>query len=157
MKRIFLGLLLGIIFCVSVNAQYLNFKGLTVQATTALYIENGEPKSVNIYTQIFAMSFSDKILLHIIYEKGDIIEQSQIYKIENDINFIDESGNEKITVYKFEAISGITNKRFYYELKINSNGNLLSFKLTQPDIIEFTIFKGGITLLKPYQLDVIKY
>ena len=144
MKLIFVTSLL-VILGVNTNAQYLGLKGLTIEATTILYIESGEPKSVNT-DQIFALSFPDKILMHLVCSDGSI-KESQIYQIENDTSFM----NEGTTIYKFEALSGISGKRYYYEFKIDNDGRLLSFKQTQPDGIDFTIYKGGITELKTYK------
>lgn len=84
MKHLFITSLLAIL-AISGNAQFLNLKGLTVQATSNLYIENDEPKSV-IVAELYVMSFSDKILTHITYSEG-FVSASQIYQMENDKNF----------------------------------------------------------------------
>lgn len=144
MKLFFVTALL-VIFGINTNAQYLGFKGVTIQATTSLYIVNDEPTSVNT-EQVFAISFNDKVLTHLVYLDGSVNE-SQIYQIENERSFITE-GN---TIYKFDAISGISGNRYYYEFKIDNDGRLLSLKQTQPNRIDFTIYKGGITELKTYQ------
>ena len=143
MKLIFITTLL-LISGISGSAQYLNLKGITVQATTILYIENNEPQSVTV-DQLYAISFTDKILTHVIYSKGSISD-SQIYQIENDTNFI----NGENTIYKFEALSGISGNRFHYEIKIDKDGKLLSLKVIQPDGTS-TIFNGSISKLKTYK------
>jgi hypothetical protein len=144
MKQVFIILLL-IMLSIGANAQYLGFKGLTIQANTILFIEEGEPKSVNT-DQIFAVSFSDKILVHLIYS-DQVINESQVYNIENDTSFISE-GN---TIYKFDAVSGVSGKRYYYEIKIDNVGQLSSLKLTQPQKDDFTIYKGGISKLTTFK------
>lgn len=144
--KIFIVATLLLIFGINLNAQeFLGFKGLTVQATDILYTENGILRSINT-NQVYVMSFSDKMLTHVIFLNG-IINDSQIYLIENDINFME---NEN-TVYKFETISGISGNRFYYEIKINKIGGLLSLKITQPDNITNTTFLGSIRNLKTYK------
>ena len=143
MKLIFVTSLL-LILGINGSAQYLGLKGLTVQATTILYVENNEPQSVAV-DQLYAISFTDKILTHAIYSKGSISD-SQIYQIENDTNLI--SGEN--TIYKFVALSGISGNRFNYEIKIDKDGKLLSLKVIQPDGTN-TIFKGSISTLKTYK------
>jgi hypothetical protein len=144
MKLIFVTSLL-VILGINANAQYLDFNGFTIQATTILYIEDGEPNSVNT-DQVFIVSFSDKFLTHLIYSDGSI-DISQIYQMENNTSFIKE-GN---TIYKFDAISGTSGLRYYYEIKIGSDGRLSSLKLTQPNEEDFTIFKGGISKLNTFK------
>lgn len=143
MKLIFVTSLL-LILGINGSGQYLSLKGFTVQATTLLYVENNEPQSVTV-DQLYAISFTDKILTHVIYSKGSISD-SQIYQIENDTNFI----NGENTIYKFEALSGISGNRFTYEIKIDKNGKLFSLKIIQPDGTN-TIFKGSISVLKTYK------
>jgi len=145
MKKIFIIALLMLIG-ININAQYLGIKGLTIQATSALYVENNELMAVDI-NQVFAISFSDNMLTHIIY-KDILINDSQIYKIENSSNFLDNNGN---TSYKFETVSGLSGNRFYYEVKIdNSTGSLFSLIITQPDKVTSITYKGGIIFLKTY-------
>ena len=143
MKHLFITSLLAII-AISSNAQFLNLKGLTVQATSNLYIEKDEPKSATV-DQLYVMSFSDKILTHIIYSKGSV-SNSQIYQMENETNFMDGD----ITIFKFDAISGVSGNRFKYEIKIDKDGKLISLKLTQPGGT-IDIFKGGVSNLKTFK------
>lgn len=139
-------LIIPILLILHINgsAQYVGLKGLIVRANTILYIENGEPKSINV-DQLYAISFLDKILTHVILTIGGISD-SQIYQIENDTSFIDGEN----TIYKFEAVSGISGNSYNYEIEIDKGGNLLSLKITQPDG-KTTIFKGGISILKTYK------
>jgi hypothetical protein len=143
MKHLFITSLLSI-FAISGNAQFLNFKGLTVQATSNLYIERDEPKSETV-DQLYIMSFSDKILTHIIFSEGSVSD-SQIYQMEYDISFMDGEN----TIYKFDAVSGLSGNRFKYEIKIAKDGKLISLKLTQPSG-SITIFKGGVSTLKTFK------
>jgi hypothetical protein len=143
MKHLFITSLLAIL-AISSNAQFLNLKGLTVQATSNLYIEKDEPKSATV-DQLYVMSFSDKILTHIIYSKGSV-SNSQIYQMENETNFMDGD----ITIFKFDAISGVSGNRFKYEIKIDKDGKLISLKLTQPGGT-IDIFKGGVSNLKTFK------
>ena len=53
------------------------------------------------------------------------------------------------TIYKFEALSGLSGKRYTYEIEINKDGKLISLKLTQPDGAKET-FKGGLSILKTF-------
>ncbi|SDS43354.1 hypothetical protein SAMN05216503_3050 [Polaribacter sp. KT25b] len=144
MKLIFLTTLL-VIFGINTNAQNSNLKGITVHANKILYIENDEPKSRDT-DQVFAVSFSDKIFTHLIFSDGSI-NNSQVYQIENDKTLIND-GN---TIYKFEALSGISGNKYFYEIKIDSDGSLLALKITQPDNIDFSIYKGYSTDLKTFK------
>lgn len=135
---------LFLIFGVNLNAQYTGLKGVTVQANTMLFIENDEPKSQSV-DQVYVVSFTDRILTHVIYSDGAVSE-SQIYQIRNYESFVDDSNN---TIYRFDAVSGISGNIYKYEIKIDSDGKLSSLKLTQSNG-ESTIFKGGITTLKTF-------
>lgn len=146
MKQFFITSILAI-FLINGNAQFLNLKGLkglTVQATSNLYIEKDEPKSVTV-DQLYVMSFSDKFLTHVIYSEGSVSD-SQIYQIENDTNFMDGEN----TIYKFDAISGLSGNRFKYEIKIAKDGKLISLKLTQPSGTSY-IFKGKVFILNTFK------
>lgn len=143
MKHFFAAFLL-LVLAVNANAQTTGYKGLVVQASTVLYIENEEPKSAST-DELYAVSFTDKILTHAIYTKGSI-SNAQIYRIENDINF----ANGDVTVYKFDAFSGISGSKYSYEIKIDKDGKLLSLKRTQPNGT-VSVFKGSILILKTYK------
>src|SRR6188768_1753219 len=91
------------IFGVHVNAQFTGLKGVTVQANTMLFIQDNEPKSKSV-DMIYAVSFTDKTLAHVIYSSGSVSE-SQIYQIQNNESFVDDSKN---TIYRFDAVSGIS-------------------------------------------------
>jgi hypothetical protein len=143
MKRLIIALLF-VIPGISLNAQYLGYEGFTIQANKILFIEDEEPKIVDT-DQVFVISFSDKVFVHLIFSDGSI-DDSQIYKIESNTSFVDD---EK-TIYKFEALSGLSGNTFYYEIKINGDGTLESLKLTQPNQVDFIIYKGGISELKTF-------
>jgi phage/plasmid primase-like uncharacterized protein len=66
--------------------------------------------------------------------------------MENETNFMDGD----ITIFKFDAISGVSGNRFKYEIKIDKDGKLISLKLTQPGGT-IDIFKGGVSNLKTFK------
>jgi hypothetical protein len=144
MRLIFVTVML-VFFGINTNAQNSNFKGLAVHVDRKLYIENDEPQSAET-NQIFAVSFADKVFTHLVFSDGSIYN-SQVYQIEND-KIITNDGN---TIYKFEALSGISGNRYFYEIKVDSDDSLLALKITQPDNIEFTIYKGYLADLKTFK------
>lgn len=143
MQKIYLLLFLTFIIF-KTNAQYLNLKGFTIQANEVLYIEDDEPVSKPT-DHIYVVSLTDKTLVHLIFSGGEISD-NQIYRIENNTAVL-SGGN---SVYKFEALSGVTGNRFYYEVKIDEDGALVSLKLTRSSG-SVEVFKGGIFSLKTYK------
>ena len=144
MRLIFVTVLL-IFFGINTNAQNSNFKGLTVHVDRKLYIENDEPQS-GTTNQIFAVSFTDKIFTHLVFSDGSVYN-SQVYQVENH-KIIENDGN---TIYKFDALSGISGSRYFYEIKVDSDDSFVALKITQPDNIDFTIYKGYLADLKTFK------
>lgn len=141
--KVFYAICLLLLLANEASAQDYYLKGLTVHATTELYIEANEPKSGNV-DQVYTISFTDKLLTHIIYSSTTVTD-SQIYRVENVTN-TNDVGN---TILKFDALSGVSGNKFKYELRIDKDGKLVSFKLTTPKG-DITVYKGVITKLKTF-------
>ncbi len=140
-------LLAFIIICSTqfVKAQFSNLKGITIQATSKLYVEDNEAKSENL-DQLFNVSFKDLILVHNIFA-DDIISVSQVYQLNSVNNTVDRVGK---TIYKFNALSGLSGNTFRYEVKVDKDGKLESLVLEEPGGTK-TTYKGGITELKTFK------
>ena len=127
------------------RAQFLDLKGVTVQANSNLYIENNEPKSIAI-DQCYVISFKDQMLTHVIYDAG-IVKNSQMYKLDVSAPFM----NGDVTVFNFKATSGVSGSKYGYELRIDKDGKLVSLVVTQPDGIVKDTYKGGISDLRTFK------
>lgn len=139
-------LLFSLLFFASLSsyAQFLGFKGFIIQAETKLYIEDGEPKSAPT-DQIFNISFKDGIFVHTIFIDG-YVDESQVYLIKNQSSYVEDG----ITIYTFDAVSGLSGSVYKYEIKITEEGKLDTFKLTTPSGSKY-IYKGRIIELKTYK------
>ncbi len=131
---------------IKANAQYLDMKGVTIQVKSGAYIENGETISFAVH-HIYNISFSDALLIHNIFD-NEVIDKSQIYKLSNIDKYMDGS----ITIYKFDALSGVSGLTYKYEMKIDIDGKLKSLILTESGG-EKTTYNGGISELRTYRQD----
>lgn len=126
------------------NAQFVDLKGITIQATSRMYIENNEAKSEKL-DQLFNISFKDMIMVHTIFI-GGIIDQSQVYQLNTVNKYVDSDG---LTVFKFNAVSGLSGNTYRYDARVGKDGILESFLLQEPGGTK-TTYKGGITALKTF-------
>jgi hypothetical protein len=127
------------------KAQFAELKGITIQATSKLYVEDNEAKSENL-DQLFNVSFKDMILVHNIHADG-VISVSQVYQLNSVKNTVDRLGK---TIYKFNALSGLSGNTFKYEAKVDKEGKLESMVIEEPGGTK-TTYKGGITELKTFK------
>ncbi|MBK6329193.1 MAG: hypothetical protein IPF62_01270 [Bacteroidetes bacterium] len=126
------------------QAQFLKIGGITVQATTTLFVDNGEAKSEEC-DQLYNVSFKDMMLAHNIYI-GGVLNQSQFYQL----NSVNRYMNGDITVLKFNALSGRSGMTYSYEIKIDADGKLMSLVCTEESGNK-TTYKGGISELKTFK------
>lgn len=126
------------------KAQFLNIGGITIQATSTLYVENDEAKS-DPSDQLYNISFKDLILAHNIYIDG-VLNVSQLYQLSN-VNRYMEGGT---TVIKFHALSGRSGMTYKYVVKIDADGKLISLVCTEENGNK-TTYKGGISELKTFK------
>ena len=140
-------ILLIIFLCATqfANAQYVDLKGITIQATSKMFVENNEAKSEKL-DQLFNVSFKDYILVHTIYVDG-VIEQSQVYQLSGIDAFVDRDG---VTGFKFNALSGLSGNTYKYYARVGKDGVLESLLLEDPTGYK-TTYKGGITALKTFR------
>lgn len=101
---------------IAASAQFTSLKGLTFIAKKIMYADNGVVKTEETY-QIFNFSFVDKLMMHNILTES---KDSQIYKLQN----IETSYNEstKHTLFKVDAVSGLSGNTYKYEIKIDDEG-----------------------------------
>lgn len=126
------------------KAQFLNIGGITIQATSTLYVENEEAKS-EPSDQLYNISFKDLILSHSIYLDG-VINASQFYQLSN-VSRLMDSGT---TVIRFDALSGRSGMTYKYALKIDTDGKLISLVCTEESGNK-TTYKGGISELRTFK------
>jgi hypothetical protein len=127
------------------KAQFVDLKGITIQATSKMFVENNEAKSEKL-DQLFNVSFKDYILIHTIYTDG-VVEQSQVYQLSAIDAFVDRDG---VTIFKFNALSGLSGNTYKYLAKMGKDGILESFLLEDPTGYK-TSYRGGITTLKTFK------
>ncbi|CAN5117939.1 hypothetical protein BH09BAC5_BH09BAC5_01990 [soil metagenome] len=140
MKKILLGLFT--IVALSAQAQYIDLKGLTFQATKYYNTDDGPSKAL-VCNQIFDISFSDGYMVHNVMADDGTIDQVQFYKISD----LRRSNDDGITYFKFNAISGVTGSSYKYWIKINSDGiATISLISSDSDIT----YKGGTYNIKTY-------
>lgn len=140
-------LLLSVLFCLStfwLKAQYLSVGGITVQATSTLYVENNEAKSAPC-DQLYNVSFKDLILAHNIYADG-LLNVSQIYQLSDISRYKD--GDE--TIIKFTALSGRSQLTYKYVVKITEGGELISMVCTEESGNK-TTYKGNVSELRTFK------
>ncbi len=138
---------LTLLFCMAtmiLQAQYLTTGGITIQATSTLYVENNEAKSASC-DQLYNISFKDQILVHNIYSSG-VLNVSQVYQL-SDIERFKENDE---TVIRFTALSGRSKLTYKYVVKINEADELISMVCTQEDGTK-TTFKGNISELRTFK------
>ncbi len=140
MKKILIGLFT--VFAISVQAQYMDLKGLVFQATKYYNTDDGPDKAAKC-NQIFDISFADGYMVHNVFTDDGSIDQVQFYKI-SDLRRSTESGN---TYFKFNAISGVTGSSYKYWVKINADG-VATISLISSD--SDVTYKGGTYNIKTY-------
>lgn len=140
MKKVLLALFT--LVTISAQAQYSDLKGLTFQATTYYLTDEGSSKA-KVCNEIFDISFSDGFMVHNILTAEGKIDQAQFYKISD----LRRSSEDGISMFKFNAISGITGNSYKYWVKINSDG-IATISLISSDA-DIT-YKGGTYNLKTY-------
>lgn len=128
-----------------INAQYTSLKGVTIQASSVSYYDSGLLKN-NTVNELYTFSFVDEILVHNVYNAGTI-SASQVYSLVSVEKYMDGL----ITTFKGISISGVSGKKYKYEIKISEEGKLIQMIRTQPDGISNEIFKGGIIELKTFK------
>ena len=126
------------------QAQFLKIGGITVQATTTLFVDNGEAKSEEC-DQLYNVSFKDMMLAHNIYI-GGVLNVSQFYQL----NSVNRYMSGDITIMKFNALSGRSGMTYSYEIKIDADGKLISLVCTEENGNK-TTYKGGISELKTFK------
>jgi hypothetical protein len=131
-------------FCFKSNAHFIDLKGITVQASTELYMQDGEIKSETV-DQIYNVSFKDGILMHNIFKDGSISD-SQVYQLK-DVKATVDGDDTKFT---FGAMSGVSGNVYKYTLTIDKDGRLISLVVAQPTG-EKTTYNGGASTLKTFK------
>lgn len=127
------------------QAQYLDLKGIVVNATSHMYIQDNDIKTETT-SQLYHFSFMDNILVHTILIDG-ALDVSQFYQLTVDSKFMDGD----VTVFKCSALSGVSGNTFKYEIKIDKSGKLLAVVVIQPNGIDKDTYKGGIIELKTFK------
>lgn len=126
------------------RSQFLNIGGITVQATSTLYVEDGEAKSEES-DQLYNVSFKDMILVHNIYI-GGVLNVSQLYQLNGVNRYMDGS----TTVMKFNALSGRSGMTYKYDIKVDADGKLISLVCTEENGNK-TTYKGGISEFRTFK------
>lgn len=139
-------ILILVLYCsaYSTQAQYLNIGGITVQATSTLYVDNGEAKG-DACDQLYNISFKDLILAHNIYRDG-LLDVSQIYQLSAINRYMDGT----TTIMQFSALSGISGLTYKYTIKTDAAGKLISLVCTDSSGYK-TTYKGHLTELKTFK------
>ncbi len=137
--------LLAIVAFQNIYAQYTDLKGVTIQASSVSYYDSGQLKNITT-DELYTFSFNDGIMVHNVYSSGTI-SASQVYSLISIEKYMDGL----ITTFKGISVSGISGKKYMYEIKISEEGKLLQMIRTQPDGITKEFFKGGILELKTYK------
>lgn len=114
MKQILL--ILSLFLSLKVNAQgFSTLKGVVFHATE--HAEDGGRTTVNMN---YFFSFTDKMLLHQVLTKGNEYSDGQFYLLKNfSKNY--SKGDEK-TVYKVDALSGVSGTTYSYVITIYDDG-----------------------------------
>ncbi len=130
------------IAAISVNAQYMDLKGLTFQATSYYNTDDGPSKSATC-NQIYDISFSDCMMAHNILKDDGSIDAVQFYKIVD----LKRSLDDGITLFKFSCISGVSGSIYKYRVKIDAKGIATMEEIT--DSLDIT-FIGGTYQIRTY-------
>lgn len=140
MKKLILALLC--IISISVQAQYMDLKGLVFQATSVYDTDDG-PSKATVCNQLYEISFADNMMAHTILKDDGTIDAVQFYKITD----LKRSLDDGITLFKFTCISGVSGSSYKYRVKIDANGIATIQEITET--IDIT-FKGGTYSIRTY-------
>lgn len=123
-------------------AQDLDSKGFTVQTYIGMYMQDGELMSYDV-NEVYNVSLKDGYLIHNIL-KDNIVSDSQMYKITN----IKKGKTDGETKFSFDATSGISGKKYFYEIFFDPEGTV-TLNLTQPDG-SVTVFLATSAIFKTF-------